>query len=115
MKDKRDREIPVQEVLAVGGSVSAAGNNTIIAAVAARRIRVHYFSYNPEAANRCYWAFGAAGTPMLQNRVPANSVIAKQFDPWNFLVGAVNLPLLLNLESGTVVNYTVFYEVIEHG
>ena len=99
-------KIPLQ---AVGGTVSAAGNNAIVTPAAGKKVRVHYFAYNPETAGTFFYRFGTGGASHLRAKVPAESYISRAFEASYRLDGAVDESLFLNLDAAVNVNYSVYY------
>ena len=91
------------------GQVSVAGNTALITPALGKSLRVYYCSYNPKGAVEAAFRFGPTGLLFLQNNIPANSVIAKDFGDFRYLEGAVNEPCMLNLSQGVVTKWTVFY------
>ena len=91
------------------GQVSASGNNTLLTPTAGKALRVHYAAYNPLAAVEAAFRFGPTGSLWLRNNITANSVIAKDFDNFRFLQGAIDALLILNLSAAVSVNWNVLY------
>lgn len=98
-------------LLFAGGTVTTAGNNTVVTPTAGKQLRVYYLSYNNEAAGKLGFRFGAAGALFLNYRLVANSVIAKELTP-RFLQGAADEVLILNLDTAFTANWTVFYREV---
>ena len=96
-------------LLVAGGTVSAAGDNTLITPAAGNRLILHYIMYNPETDNTVHWKFGAGGTQQMRCKVPAQSVISRAFSDGVELRGGVGVPLVVNLGVAGIVNYTVYY------
>lgn len=96
-------------VNAASGSVSGAGNNTLITPTAGKKLRVYYLSYNPTVAAECAFRFGASGSLFLRNNITANSVIAKDFNTFRYIEGAVDESLILNLSAAVATIWNVFY------
>ena len=91
------------------GTVSTAGDNTLVTPSAGNRLILHYLMYNPETGNTVHWKFGAGGVQQMRCKVPAQSVISRAFGDAMELRGGVGLPLILVLGMAGVVNYTVYY------
>lgn len=96
-------------LLVAGGTVSAAGDNTLLTPAVGNRLVLHYLMYNPETDNTVHWKFGANGTHQMRCKVPAESVISRSFGEGLELRGGVGVPLILVLGLAGNVNYTMYY------
>lgn len=98
--------------LIASGQVNGGGNNTLLTPTAGKKLRIHYFSYNPLLAVEAAFRFGASGTLFLRNNVTANSIVAKEFGTNRGWEGAVDEALILNLSLGVSVNWNVVYSEV---
>ena len=96
-------------LLVVGGTVSAAGDNTLITPAAGNRLILHYLMYNPETDNTVHWKFGSGGIQQMRCKVPAESVISRAFSEGLELRGGIGVSLILVLGTAGAVNFTVYY------
>jgi hypothetical protein len=91
-----------QNVLRLAIVSSAAGNNTLVAAVAGKKIRVHNVVLMASAAVTAQFQSGAGGTALTGvMSLAANTGFAPGFDPEGHFETAAGA--LLNLSLGTAV------------
>lgn len=92
---------------AVGVTLTAAGDNTVITPPAGQSVRVVWVSAIPSsdnaAANLVKFKFGAGGTPFYQAYALAH---------WEVFQGAVNVPLIVNCATAEAVSVTVHYRIV---
>lgn len=88
-------------------TVSASGDTTLVTPPVGQSVRVVWVSAiaNPDNnnANRVRFKFGAGGSPFYESYAVAH---------WEVFQGAVDVPLLLNLQTAEPVSITVHYRFI---
>jgi hypothetical protein len=96
-------------VVAVAGTVSASGDNTVITPASGKRLNVGYLAYNPESAVEARFKFPTTGTTFLRNKLTVGgAVIAKDFGA-KFWEGAINEALVLNLSAAVPTIWNAVY------
>ena len=94
-------------------SVSSAGDNTLVTAVASKKIRVLQVTLIAAAANTVRFESGAGGSALTgQMQIAANGGFEASFCPIGLFETAVNTLLNLELSAGTSVDgWLVYVEV----
>jgi hypothetical protein len=95
-------------------SVNSSGDNTLVAAVTSKKIRVLAIILIPAAATNIYLTSGAGGTAIFAGstnkaNLAANSGFVLGFNPVGWFETASGVALVLNLSAGNAVGGTVVY------
>lgn len=92
---------------AVGITLGAGGDNTVVTPSAGHSLRVVWVSAVPSTdnlnANLVKFKFGAGGTPFYQAYAIAH---------WEVFTGGVNVPLIVNCQTAENVAVTVHYREV---
>lgn len=102
------------EVKRVAIAASSNGNNTLVAAVAGKRIRVLAYNLSAAGAVNAKFQDGAGGTDLtgLKYFAAAGAAASGPFNPLGWFETSTNTLLNLNLSSGVAVGGELVYAEI---
>jgi hypothetical protein len=68
-------------------------------------------SWNPVAANKCFFRWGVAGSAMNWADLAAKSIFGKELGPNDYTTGGIDVSLYINIGSvGDVIVSVWYYE-----